>query len=191
MQIIINVKSILFCFLYYGFAQWLPESYLIFGGASKEIRYFICKHLFTKCGKSVNVERCAFFYSGKNITIGDNSGIGINAKIMGTVNIGNDVMMGPDVMIFTWDHESSKTEIPMNLQGLKDEEPVNIGNDVWIGARVIILPGVTIGDGAIIGAGAVIAKDIPSYAIVIGNPARIVKYRTNDERSGQSHYENT
>lgn len=54
-----------------------------------------------------------------------------------------------------------------------------IGNDVWIGARMIILPGVTIGTGAIIGAAAVVTKDVPDYAIVGGNPAKIIKFRNN------------
>lgn len=59
--------------------------------------------------------------------------------------------------------------------------PVNIGNDVWIGANVFIRGGVTIGDGAVIGAGAVVTKDIPPYAIVVGVPAKIIKYRFNEE----------
>lgn len=58
---------------------------------------------------------------------------------------------------------------------------VSIGNDVWIGRRAIILPGVTIGDGVVIGAGAVVAKDIPSYSVVVGNPARVIKNRNEQQ----------
>lgn len=57
-----------------------------------------------------------------------------------------------------------------------------IGNDVWIGANVVVLRGVTIGDGAIIGAGSVVTKDVPPYSIAVGNPAKVIKYRFNDER---------
>lgn len=60
--------------------------------------------------------------------------------------------------------------------------PVMIGNDVWIAHRVIILSGVTIGDGAVVGAGSVVAKDVPPYAIVVGNPARVVRYRFSEEQ---------
>ena len=69
----------------------------------------------------------------------------------------------------------------MRQQGPQREEPVVIGNDVWIGSRVTILPGVHIGNGVIIGAGAVVSKDIPDYAIVGGNPARILKYRNKNK----------
>jgi maltose O-acetyltransferase len=87
-------------------------------------------------------------------------------------------MMGPDVIILTERHKFDHLDIPMREQGYDAPGPVTIGDDVWIGTRVIILPSVTIGKGAIIGAGAIVTKDVPEYAITCGNPARIVKYRT-------------
>ena len=60
---------------------------------------------------------------------------------------------------------------------MQDFKPVHIGNDVWLGSRVTILPGVNIGNGCIIGASAVVTKDVPDYAVVGGNPAKILKYR--------------
>lgn len=65
----------------------------------------------------------------------------------------------------------------MNKQGFSEEKPVFIGNDVWIGGHVIILPGVNVGNGSIIGAGSVVTRDVPDYAIVGGNPAQIIKFR--------------
>lgn len=66
---------------------------------------------------------------------------------------------------------------------LVDFHPLTIGNDVWIGANAVILPEVSsIGDGAVIGAGAVVSRDVPPYAVVLGNPARVVKYRFSEER---------
>lgn len=86
-------------------------------------------------------------------------------------------MMGPDVVILSGGHVFDRIDLPMRLQGGKKTLTTVIGNDVWIGTRAIIMPGVRIGNGVIIGAGAVVTKDIPDYAIVGGIPARILKYR--------------
>ena len=89
----------------------------------------------------------------------------------GPLHIGKNVMMGPDVTILTHTHNIDRTDIPMGHQGSRIAEVV-IGNDVWIGMRVIIMPGVKVGDGVIIGAGAVVTKDVPDYALMAGVPAR-------------------
>ena len=85
-------------------------------------------------------------------------------------------MMGPDVVILTHSHNIDRVDVPMGQQGSWVRK-VTIGNDVWIGMRSIIMPGITIGDGAIIGAGAVVTKDVPDYAVVGGVPARIIRFR--------------
>lgn len=85
-------------------------------------------------------------------------------------------MMRPDVSILTHTHNIERTGIPMGQQGMRVSEVI-IGNDVWIGMRVIIMPGVKVGNGAVIGAGTVVTKDVPDYAIVGGVPARIIKFR--------------
>lgn len=74
-------------------------------------------------------------------------------------------------------HEFSDTSTPMIQQGFTEERPVYIGNDVWIGDRVIILPGVHIGDHSVIGAGAVVTKDVSEWVVAAGNPAKVVKMR--------------
>ena len=109
----------------------------------------------------MNIEKHAHFTPG--VELGDRSGIGINCEITGTVTIGNDVMMGPEVIVYTSGHRFDRTDISMMDQGFTEAKPVTIGNDVWLGRRVIIMPGVTIGDGCVIGAGAVVTKDIPPY----------------------------
>jgi maltose O-acetyltransferase len=87
-------------------------------------------------------------------------------------------MMGPDVVIHTRNHRHDRIDIPMCQQGFGEMKPVIIEDDVWLGERVIILPGVTIGKGSIIGAGAVVAKNVPPYSIAVGNPALVVKKRS-------------
>jgi maltose O-acetyltransferase len=141
--------------------------------------------MFDRCGKNVNIESRAYFGSGRHISIDDHSGIGVNAYISGPVSIGKNVMMGHDVMIIGTSHEFSRTDIPMMEQGFQQDKGIKIGDDVWIGARVIILPGVSIGSGVIIGAGAVVTKDIPDWAIAVGNPARVVRYRRPGDQTDE------
>ncbi|NLK11099.1 MAG: maltose O-acetyltransferase [Staphylococcus equorum] len=95
------------------------------------------------------------------------------------VVIGENVMMGPYCYIYTTNHAFDRIDIPMIEQGYAKPKKVVIGNDVWIGSRVTILPGVTVGNGVIIGASSVVTHDIPDYVIVAGNPAKIIRYRNN------------
>ncbi|MFW9873827.1 MAG: acyltransferase [Candidatus Thorarchaeota archaeon] len=164
--------------LYYGFAAHLPKSNRPYSfRLSKPIRYALCKNLFKKCGENVNIEKGAYFGDGRNICIGDNSGLGVNCKIQQNVKIGNDVMMGEDVTILTSSHKFDDCSIPMRLQGFKPRKEVVIEDDVWIGDRVIILPGVKIGKGSVIGAGSVVTKHVFDYSIVGGVPAKLIKSR--------------
>lgn len=170
---------VLYLFLYNLILKKLPatDGYVPFQKLIRAIRSKVASKLFDRSGRNINVEKGANFGTGKGIRIGDNSGLGINCKIRGPIIIGDDVMMGPDVMIFTSNHETKDINIPMRLQGRTGDKRVEIGDDVWIGARVIILPGVKIGKGAILAANAIITKDVPDYAIVAGNPAKVVKFR--------------
>ncbi|HHV30237.1 acyltransferase [Acetivibrio mesophilus] len=162
--------------LYYMVARHLPGSDTPYSLGSKKIRGFLCKRIFKSTGSNVNIEHGVYFASGRDIEIGNNSGLGLNCRVNGPLKIGDDVMIGPDVMIFTQNHKHDRLDIPMRLQ-TDPKKPVIIEDDVWIAARVIVLPGVTIHKGAIVGAGAVVTKDVPEYAIVGGNPAKVIKYR--------------
>lgn len=165
--------------LYFNVAIKKPCSYAKGGKRARKLREKTARKFLAYVGKDVNIEKGAQITS--KMQIGDRSGVGINATMHGTVIIGKDVMMGPECIIYTSNHAFSDTAVPMNQQGFSEEKPVIIDDDVWIGGRVIILPGVHVGRGAIIGAGAVVTKDVPEYAIVGGNPARILKYRKNPE----------
>lgn len=168
---------ILVCYLLIFKHLPATDGYYPFSKIIRKIRSSVGKCLFDHCGTNINIEQGANFGNGRGISIGNNSGLGINCKVRGPLTIGNDVMMGPDVMIFTSNHETSRIDTPMRLQGSAKIKPVTIGDDVWIGARVIILPGVTIGQGAILAANAVVTKDVPEYAVVGGNPAKLIKFR--------------
>lgn len=161
--------------LYFSFLKRLPPSFYPGGQLYKKIRYNVCRKLFKYCGENVNIEPGAYIPFWK-VEIGDNSGIGINARL-GAVTIGRDVMMGPDVIILSRRHYYKKTDVPMNIQGEGEELPVTIEDDVWIGTRAIILPGVTIEKGAIIAAGSIVSSDVSKYTIVGGNPAKLIKKR--------------
>ena len=162
--------------LYYSFAKFLPASTNRYFRWCRSVRRFFASKCFDKCGKNVNVEKGADFGDGSGIVIGDNSGIGVNCSIHGPLTIGDNVMMGPEVVILTSSHNFDNIYIPMLKLGSSIKSVV-IGNDVWIGTRSIILPGVKIGNGVIIGAGAVVTKDIPDYAIVGGVPAKVIRFR--------------
>ena len=141
--------------------------------------------LIKSCGKNIVIESGAHIPFHK-VEIGDNSGIGYRA-FLGSVIIGKDVMMGPDVIIVSRNHVTRRTDIPMRLQGGDEEKPVSIADDVWIGARVIILPGINVGHGVIIAADSAVTRDIPDYAVVAGNPAKVIKMRNmNNELMSES-----
>jgi maltose O-acetyltransferase len=174
------MKKIVYCIcllLYYFFARHLPGSEMPYGFGARRIRRLLCKGIFDRTGKNINIEHGAFFSSGKEIEIGENSGLGLNCRVMGPLSIGDNVMMGPDVMIYTQNHNFEDTNIPMIKQGNSVRKKVTVGDDVWVGARVIILPGITVGRGSILAAGSVVTKDVPEYSIVGGNPAKIIKSR--------------
>lgn len=161
---------------YHLLAKRLPESSTrVVGRMCKAARGGCTRLILGSVGRNVNIERGARF--SRSCTIGDNSGIGINARLVGEVHIGDNVMMAWDVVILTSNHRFDRSDVPMWRQGFTDEEPVWIGDDVWIGARAIILPGVHVGNGAVVGAGSVVTRDVPDHAIVGGNPARVIRLR--------------
>lgn len=168
------LKRKIAAFFYHTVAKHLPVSYSLGGKLATFCRRRCAKSMLSSCGKSVNIEKGATFSS--HSTIGNNSGIGINAQ-MGIVHIGNDVLMGKDCIAITRNHGFAEKDTLIRKQGYTEEKPIYIGNDVWIGHRVIILPGVHIGDGTVIGAGSVVTKDTPPYSVVAGNPAELIKYR--------------
>jgi len=149
-----------------------PYAYIV------KIRSFICGFLFKHIGENVNIQKGVYFGKGDKITIGDFSGIGENSILGQTdeIIIGNNVMIGPQLLVLTQNHNFEDRIQLIRLQGGKTK-PVQIGNNVWIGARVTILPGVTVGEGSVIAAGAVVTKNISPFTVVGGVPAKKIKDR--------------
>ncbi len=168
-----TLKTKILFVLYQITASWLPISQRL--PLAKRLRTAWARRIVAACGENVNIERYAVFTPG--LSIGSNSGIGVRCEVYGPVRIGNDVMMGPEVVIYTRNHRHDQKDIPMRCQGLEMEKPVTIGNDVWIGRRAMILPGVEIGDGAIVAAGAVVTRSMPPYSIIGGVPAKVIGMR--------------
>ncbi len=166
--------------LYYCIARKLPKSTVPFlGRIGRALRRRCCRKLFAACGSDLNVEQGAYFGSGKDVRVGSHVGIGKNFTLHNCMlTIDDHLLMGEEVMILGGGHNFDKCDVPMGQQGSKSKTYLHIAGDVWIGARALILPGChRIGHGAIIGAGAVVTKDVPDYAVVGGNPAKIIKYR--------------
>lgn len=107
--------------------------------------------------------------------IGEGSFVNLNLQIIsaGKVQIGSHCFIGPNCQFFTPNHHSS--DLHLRREGWQYDSPITIVDDCWLGGSVILLPGVTIGDDVVIGAGSVVTKNFPSHCVIAGNPARIIK----------------
>ncbi len=117
-------------------------------------------------------------YRGKGITIGDRTGISARAYFAGQggITIGNDVIMGPNVQVFSENHIYNDMSLTIKEQGVT-KQPVSIGNNCWIGAGSTILAGITIGDGCVVAAGSVVTKSFAANSVIAGVPAKLIKTR--------------
>lgn len=144
-----------------------------------EAQYEQLKHMLGSVGENAWIAPFFQCDNGKNIHIGDNFIGNHNLTILDNyiVNIGSNVMIGPNTLISSVGHPLSPKKRREHTSVVRE---VNIGDDVWIGGNVSILPGVTIGDNVVIGAGSVVNRDIPSNSLAVGVPARVIKSLDND-----------
>lgn len=145
-------------------------------------RVELLKELFNKIGKDALIQptfRCDY---GSNISIGDNFYANYDCIIVDVceVTIGDNVFFGPRVCIYTAGHPID-ADIRDTL--LEFGKKVAIGNSVWIGGNTVINPGVTIGDNVVIGSGSIVTKDIPSNVIAVGNPCRVLREITEEDKA--------
>ena len=174
-----KIKSGISRLLYCLITSRLPSSWSPVGGPIwKKCRALTVRGFAASVGKDVNIQRKVILTS--KLTIGDQSGIGMNSVVNGPIEIGKYVNIGEEFRVITRNHRFDRTDIPMQQQGYTEEKSVVIGDDVWIGHRVMIMPGVHIGNGCVIAAGAVVTKDIPDYSVAGGVPARIIRNRRTE-----------
>lgn len=165
--------------LYYIVFQHLPRTDRFCIKWIRRMRSGVGHYIFDHY-EGCNIEKGAYFGNGRGLSVGKDSGLGVNCQIQRPCSIGDYVLMGPDVVIFTMNHKAERVDIHIGAQGMTDRKKVTIGNDVWIGQRVIIMPGVTIGDGCIIAANAVVTKDCPPFSIVGGGTSTCHKKQEID-----------
>lgn len=137
--------------------------------------------LFKQAGPEVTVEapfRCDY---GSNISIGNNFFANFNCVMLDVaeITIGENVMFAPNVSLYTAGHPVHPDS---RNSGYEYGLPITIGNNVWLGGNVVVNPNVTIGDNVVIGSGSVVTKDIPANSIAMGNPCRVVREITEDDR---------
>lgn len=138
-------------------------------------RHRLLRQIFGKLGKNPYVEPTVFFGFGYNVEAGDNFFANNNCVFVdpGKITFGNDVKIGPQCGFYTALHP---LDAASRATGAESAKPIRVGNNVWFGGGVKVLPGVTIGDHAVIGAGSVVTGDIPANCLAYGNPCRVVRH---------------
>ncbi|MGG5485946.1 acyltransferase [Gaetbulibacter sp. PBL-D1] len=170
----ISLKRKVQFLMYTLFFKQTPEDFRPYALFFPRIRSFLVKNFLEKCGHKPRVKKGAEI--SPKAYLGNYSELGTNCLIQANVYIGDNVIMGPDVKIYSRNHKFDLITIPIQKQG-KNCFETRIGNDVWLGANVIITAGCNIGNHVVVAAGAVVTKDVPDYAIVGGVPAKILKFR--------------
>jgi maltose O-acetyltransferase len=142
------------------------------------IRSNYLKRYFKKVEGKIRISFNCKFIDIHNISVGANTAFANSSIFQGTggLIIGNNCMIGFENILLTQNHQFKDSSLTTKEQGFY-QKPICIGNNVWTGCRVIILPGVSIGDNSIIAAGSVVTKDIPKDVIAAGNPAKTVRHR--------------
>lgn len=163
--------------IYYVIIQNLPHSRFL--KISNTIRiWYLSKVLkIMPYDKNSKFEYKIYISDARQISLGSFVRINENTFFQGNVNIGNHVMIAPNVSVYSKTHKYDDLNTPMVLSGETPTKTVVIEDDVWIGINAVILPGIRIGKGAIVGANSVVSKNVEPYSIVGGVPAKLIRKR--------------
>lgn len=158
----------------------LCYDYNLLRPSQKIEKEYIIRKLFKKTGEHFIIEPTFYCDYGYNIEIGENFYSNHNLVILdeAEVKFGNNVFIGPNCSFYSACHPLNVTQ---RNEGLEYALPITVGNNVWLGGNVTVLPGVTIGDNTVIGAGSVVCKDIPSHSVAVGNPCKVIKKRSTED----------
>lgn len=139
-----------------------------------EDRRQLIRQLFGSTREMFLIEQPFYCDYGYNITIGDNFYSNVNCVMLdgASITFGDNVFVAPNCGFYTAGHP---LDVESRNRGLEYARPITVGNNVWIGANVSVLPGVTIGDNCVIGAGSIVNRDIPAGSLAVGNPCRVVR----------------
>lgn len=145
-----------------------------------QTREKLIRQLFGKTGKDPYVEPNIFCGFGYNIEVGDRFFANNNCIFVdpGKIVFGDDVKVGPQCGFYTAVHPLDPDQRRSNIEAAY---PITVGNTVWFGGGAKVLPGVTIGDNVVIGAGSVVSRDIPSNSLAVGNPCRVIRKITKED----------
>lgn len=165
----------IYLFTYYLLASRLPSSYFPGGKFFNRLRVGILRKLIRIGNQTIVQQNFRFGNKGK-VQIGRNCRINENVYIQSAI-VGDNVLIAPNVAILASTHNFGRTNVPIVEQGDSEIKSVLIEYDVWLGRNVIVLPGIKIGSGAIVGAGSIVTKNIPPYAIFAGVPAKMIRMR--------------
>lgn len=175
------MKRFILVFLFSIYSYLINGLFLVMELLPPFIRWMVFKLSLKRLGRNTLIDYKTYLRYPSKISIGDNVSINRGCELYasflvptGRITLGNNVILSPNVRLFTIGHDPSHFDFP-DLAG-----PIVIGDHAWIGGNSIVLPNISIGEGAVIGAGSVVTRDIPAYAIAVGSPARVIKYRTFD-----------
>lgn len=163
--------------IYYLVISKLPHSSFL--SLSNRIRIWYCSKVLKiiEYDKNSKFEDHIYISDGRRIKIGKYCRINEYVFLQGEVEIGNYVLIAPYASIYSFAHKYDKVDKPIIMQGVTGIRKVVIGDDVWIGRNVVILPGITIGEGSIICANSVVTRNIKPFSVVAGIPATLIRKR--------------
>lgn len=168
----------LLIFLFSMYSYFLNLVFIFLEVMPPFIRWLVLKLWLKRLGKESLIDYKTYLRYPSKISIGEhvaiNRGCELYASFMvnnGYIILGNHVTLSPNVKLYTIQHDYSSLNMP-DIAG-----PIVVGDFAWIGADTIVLPGVTIGEGVVIGAGSLVTRDIPPYSVAVGRPVKVIKMR--------------